>query len=62
MIVFPTVLSLGVCRGHLDFDNRGVRPEEYDAEVKNILKNFGFSKAMASASPSTVNFRVVDEI
>jgi hypothetical protein len=48
MIVFPTVLSLGVCRGHLDLDNRGVRLEEYDAEVKNILKIFGFSKVMAS--------------
>jgi hypothetical protein len=35
MIVFPTVLSLGVCRGHLDLDNRGVRLEEYDAEVKS---------------------------
>lgn len=49
MVVIPTVLFLGVCRGHLDLDNRGVRLEEYNAEVKNILKIFGFSKTMASA-------------
>ena len=48
MFVIPIVLSLGVCHGHLDFDNRGVRFEDYNKEVKNILTIFGFSKAMAS--------------
>jgi hypothetical protein len=48
MFVIPIVLSLGVCHGHLDLDNRGVRFEDYDREVKNILKIFGFSDDIAS--------------
>jgi hypothetical protein len=48
MFVIPIVLSLGVCHGHLDLDNRGVRFEDYDREVKNILKIFGFSEDIAS--------------
>jgi hypothetical protein len=48
MFVIPIVQSLGVCHGHLDFENRGVRFEDYNQEVKIILKIFGFSKNMAS--------------
>ncbi|KAM0690091.1 hypothetical protein Q7P36_008858 [Cladosporium allicinum] len=50
MIVIPVIMALGVCRGYLDLDNRGVRPEEYDEEVRKVLNMFGSDKRMASAA------------
>ena len=46
MIVIPGIMPLGVCRGHLDLDNRGVRPEEYNEEVRKVLNMFGSNKHM----------------
>ena len=50
MIVIPVIMSLGACRGHLDLDNRGVRPEEYNEEVRKVLNIFGSDKRMAIAA------------
>ena len=50
MIVVPVIVPLDVCRGHLDLDNRGVRPEEYNEKVRKVFNRFGSNKHMASAA------------
>jgi hypothetical protein len=47
-IVDPVILSLGVCRGHLDGDDRGATLEEYSSVIHKLVNCFNFSTPMAS--------------
>jgi hypothetical protein len=48
LIVDPIILSLGVCRGHLDGDDRGVLFDEYPDQIRQLINSINFSKPAAS--------------